>query len=306
MDVYMKCISSFLPFFQRQEEVSRIPRQEMIGTAIRARLVSRVLDSVGLHILSYLTLKELKCIRGSENPEYYLAGRSLRVLVKNAVLFQDAIKMHYAPFGKEDWKRVGIYVNPPPLPDNVEKILRELCPFTLENATRKTIRETHLLFYMPAEESPGVSLTFNRLGELFKRTGQRSRYAYNICKDDPLGNKPVDSGWYLMLKNIWSKSVGLSRAEQILLISSVGPYALPKMSVVAAGVFLYESRCGKCLLGRSVSSNRTMISRCAENIRGIYSIVIGDFAPSPRGLCINDSFYDLGNYGVLPTRRLTA
>jgi hypothetical protein len=180
------------------------------------------------------------------------------------------------------WKTLCGRVDPaPPLPPNFSDIWNGPCPI----CSGKKISETHILVYIPATID-GKPFTLNKLGEIAKRffpkNGKGYKYIWsNIVHE--LGDKPINSHWVLMTKDVLPGSRNKSYAEQQKIVAALAEkslisYEVPETLEAAA-----------CILSQYASNIRLFsdkpptYTRCKEKLQGD-QVVVGGFASS--GLCI--------------------
>ncbi|MBS0649280.1 MAG: hypothetical protein JSS10_08675 [Verrucomicrobia bacterium] len=217
------------------------------------------------------------------------------------------------PFRKEVWaKYLGDVGEEPPLPFDIDKILKNPCPFF----PGRMVEETHLLALIPKTVN-GKPLVPSYLGELVKnpRQGQPTKYSYqsdqilslthpkHLYEKDPF--KPIkNSYWILMTRDVISGSRNKSYDEQVQLLKELNQkaqvsYEVPLVIEAATCVFVEYLQ----------TRNRLYIdyphtyTRCQDSTYSGITFVVGDF--SDGGLTVRQNSIDGGNaYGIGCVRKL--
>jgi hypothetical protein len=197
-------------------------------------------------------------------------------------------------FGPQEWNRYyGEVGAAPPLPADIDAILRSRCPFWPE----KQVKDTHLLVLIPAKVN-GRPFTLNLLGKLIKNPrGGGSKTKYRIYRDSikaQIGkNSPDCSYWLLMTCDVLPESRGGWHEDQEKLVANHAsrtglPYELPKALEAATAILTHYVRNGERLYGDAPWT----YTHCQELLDTLEyggkqyrsTVLIGGFESS--GLCV--------------------
>ncbi len=187
-------------------------------------------------------------------------------------------------FSKAEWAKyfgdVGIE---PPLPIDIQAILRSPCPFWPD----KKVEETHILVLIPQTVN-GKPLSLKSLGELIQNPKQGNKTQYRFFY--PGEYKPDTPGeashWVLMTKDVIPGSRAQSYAKQQELVGKARSYQVPKVLEATASILMEHVRSGN----RLCSDKPYTYTRCQEKYDKDWQLVVGGF--SAAGLCV--SRYDGG------------
>jgi hypothetical protein len=190
-------------------------------------------------------------------------------------------------FGKAKWAEYfGDVGETPPLPANINEILKSSCPFWPD----KKVYETHLLVLIP-EKVNGKPFCLDSLGELIKspKSGHKTEYKYywdEIKKD--LGTKSLKSHWVLMTRNVIPESRNKSYEVQKALVQEHAqrsniPYELPKALEAATAILMHHVETGE----RLYPDDPCTYTRCQKKVNNNqWPAAIGGFAAG--GLVISN------------------
>src|ERR1700688_617828 len=133
----------------------------------------RLSSQVTREIFSYLNASDLaRCSQVS---------KQWKTLASDEALSKRAIVRTFA-FGKEKWaKYFGDIGAEPPLPANIEAILKNPCPFFPE----KSVAQTHMLVLIPKTIN-GKPLTLRSLEELVQEPREGYKTGYRYILEDAL------------------------------------------------------------------------------------------------------------------------
>ena len=151
-------------------------------------------------------------------------------------------RINSSKFGAEDWQRhYGDVGEIPALPEDLESILDQPCPFWPD----KKVRDTHMLTLIP-DTVNGEKFTLNKLSELIKSPlkGYRSEFSssYDATIKGELGDSPVNkSYWVLMTKKTVRTSVSKDYLEQEGILKEKG-YDVPTALEVSTCVLTHFVR----------------------------------------------------------------
>lgn len=219
---------------------------------------------VSLGILSKLTRTGLgRCL---------LVSKQWKELASDEGLWK-AMRMPKIAFGVEQWEEYfGVTIDPadvPPLPRNIQKILKSQCLFSEKG---KKVKETHLLVLIP-ENINGKPLTLETFGEIvklkFPELGPNGyRFIWEGAKGGGTNGK---SHWVLLTKDILSGSTCKSFEEQQAQINDqgLGKYVPPKtIDVVVGAISEYARSDGKT---RLFGANPGVYTRCQKHTVGCFT-----------------------------------
>lgn len=215
-------------------------------------------------------------------------------------------------FGKELWEKyLGNVGEEPPLPKDIDNIMKSSCPFFSWFFSNKRVEETHMLILIPKTVN-GKPLTLNYLGDLVRypkqgKATQCTYYEKNIAYVDDSHNmreaksqSPQRSYWVLMTRDVIPGSRNKSYDDQVRLIKEFGQkakvsYEVPNLLEAVTSILVEHLRTGKQLY----SNNPMTYTRCHKesHIKGRF--VVGGFAAG--GLCVNcGDYYNLNadNQGI--------
>jgi hypothetical protein len=207
-------------------------------------------------------------------------------------------------FGKEKWAiHIGDVGIEPPLPPDIDKILKSPCPFF----PGKKVEETHLLTLIPKTVN-GKPLTLNSLEELMKlpKKGIATRYVSyrDGIKKEHGDAAPSFSYWVLFTKDVIPESRKKSYNKQKKLVASYSHkahvlYEVPRLLEAAVSIFMEYLLTGQ----RLYSDSPWTFTRCQERIseHPNWPLVVGGFAVG--GLHVIN-FDDREDSGVGSLRKL--
>jgi len=190
-------------------------------------------------------------------------------------------------FGKEMWEKyLGDSGAEPPLPPNINDILKGSCPFWPD----KKVEDTHVLVLVPQSVN-GKPLTLKSLGELVQHPRQREATKctyFNLGSYSNLGqytDPPAPPAhWVLMSKDVLPGSRDKSYLEQQALIHSYrqkAPYEVPSILDATVCIFMEYFRSGTYLYGQ----NPWTFTRCQEEYNADQLLAVGGFAPRGLNVC---------------------
>ncbi|NGX38695.1 MAG: hypothetical protein KR126chlam1_00005 [Chlamydiae bacterium] len=209
-------------------------------------------------------------------------------------------------FGKASWEQYfGDVGEEPPLPDNIEEILKSPCPFW----EGKKVEDTHLLVLIP-KTVDRIPLSLDLLEGLITRPlegGHRTQYGhYDKDVEKELGNEEVvsPSYWVLITNDVLPDSRNKSYKDQGALIDShkkrIGiSYEIPQTLEAAVSISMHHVRSGEKLY----KSNPHTLVRCRELVRiDKYPVAIGSF--DENGIVfVPTNRKPAGNLGVAAVRK---
>ena len=189
-------------------------------------------------------------------------------------------------FGKAEWaKYFGDVGAEPPLPKEIDKILKSECPYW----SGKRVEETHLLVLIPKTVN-GQKYSLNLLQDLAKRPQggghalKTFRYYSTVGKE--MGNNGIQgSYWSLITKDVLPNSRVKSFEEQKPLLK--GPHEVPEALELATGILMHHVKTGE----RLYPDKPDTYSCCQETLIDGERVVVGSFESS--GLFIG-GYFDYG------------
>jgi hypothetical protein len=240
-------------------------------------------------------------------PTKAIAALDLLIASLSTDISTSSAKSTLIAFGKEKWAEyIGDVGEEPPLPFDIDKILKSPCPFF----PGKKVEETHLLTLIPKTVN-GKPLTLTSLEELVKHPKKNSATRYLVYWDEikkAYGNAaPLSSYWVLLTKDVIPTSRNQSYDAQKQLLASYSQktqvlYEIPHLLEVSVSVLMEYLRTGKTLY----SYNPPTFTRCQERV-SIYSkdwlLIVGGFTAG-SGLMVRNDFGDNEYGGVGGLRRL--
>jgi hypothetical protein len=192
------------------------------------------------------------------------------------------------------WKQIGLEVTDvPPLPKDIDAILKAECPFDPE----KRVYQTHRLVLMPG------GLSINKQGCLTRhlREGENESVLMiwiRIAVEK--GSKEIEKPyWALVTANVIEGSRGKNFKDQKALIPQQKGYALATVLEAITCVTMNLEKSGE-KQEFLLSEDPWTYTRCEEDIDS-YPLVVGGFAPS--GLFVSSNDYDNDDVGVVAVRR---
>lgn len=205
------------------------------------------------------------------------------------------------PFGKGAWEKYfGNIGEEPPLPDNIEEILRSPCPIW----SGKKVGETHLLTLIPAKVN-GELLTLASVGELVKKPKQGDPTRYQYFYSGGNENSHVERNtWILMTYDVLPGSRSQPYEKQVAMVEELAkkakaPYELPHLIEASVALFMHYVRSGECLY-RGIPWTYTL---CQDKNKGNgRPMAIGRFAN--LGIFVNGNLYASNRTGVGAMRKL--
>jgi energy-coupling factor transporter ATP-binding protein EcfA2 len=188
-------------------------------------------------------------------------------------------------FGPQEWNRYyGKVGATPPLPADIDAILRSRCPFWPE----KKVEDTHLLVLIPATVD-GEPFTLNLLEKRIKspKNGGKAteyRHYHHTVKSEIGTVSPPASYWLLMTRYVLPKSRGKGYGDQKKLVVGHArctglPYEVPKVLEAATAVLTHHVQDGVRLYGE----NPSIFTRCQDLVlyeSKKYPALVGGFGPS--------------------------
>jgi len=198
-------------------------------------------------------------------------------------------------FGKEMWEKyLGDIGAEPPLPPNINNILKSSCPFWPDNK----VEDTHVLVLVPQTVN-GKPLNLKNLGELVQRPRQREATKYEYLHLGQYTDPPAPPAhWVLMTNDVLPNSRNKSYVDQKALVNSYrqkAPYEVPSVLDAAVCIFMEYFRSGNYLYGQKPWT----FTRCQEKYDADWQWAVGGFAPG--GLRVNR--YDDDVNGVAALRK---
>ena len=181
-------------------------------------------------------------------------------------------------FGKADWEKyfgdIGIE---PPLPENIEELLNEPCPFW----PNKKVKETHLLVLIP-NTVDGKPFTMNYLEEHIRKpkSGYATQYSYyDYSAKQVVGDKSYPSHWVLMTKDIIPGSRDKGKSNGCDMIANRNKetgllYDLPHALEATTSILMHLVKTGYTLYGCRPSTYTYSQDICKSG----YPLVVGNFA----------------------------
>ena len=186
-------------------------------------------------------------------------------------------------FGEEKWNEYfGDIGQVPKLPEHIEEILGEKCPYT-----GKKVRDSHLLTLIPKTVN-GQALTLSKLGELIKSPlkGSSTKYShFSVGEHDKAVNS---SYWALLLQDVMPNSRNKTFNDQKALVKQALGYTVPKAIEVAVSVLMHHVQGGEKLY----SDSPYTYTRCEEKV-GEYRVFVGGFGSG--GLLVYDDVHGDGS-----------
>ncbi len=208
-------------------------------------------------------------------------------------------------FGKAEWERyIGDVGEQPPLPENIEEILDQLCPFSNKKTSKaqfwrefKRVRKEWTLVLMPQTVN-GLPFNLNTLGQLVQKASGERNSKFRLYWDEieeNFGEQGVEgSYWILMKKNLLKKSIGKNREEQLALIKDDPHYEAPHLLEASTVAFMHYIHSGERLL------QKDQYALCNEQVSGQVTFV-GCF--SSAGLDVFSNQLEGPKMGLSPVRR---
>lgn len=166
--------------------------------------------------------------------------------------------------GAEQWKKLGIETEAPPLPADIDKILKSECPYF----AGKKVHQTHKLLLMP------IGLSINELGRLMRhlREGDHETAFKEFSWDEifiTIGDNRVERVyWALVTTQVIPQTSGRSVAELNRLFENK-EYTVSSTLEAITLLTMIEG----CLKEHLLPHRPITLVRCAENIRG-YPLVV--------------------------------
>lgn len=187
------------------------------------------------------------------------------------------------------------YLEVPPLPADIDQILKSDCPF----CEGKKVFQTHRLVLMPG------GLSINQQGRLMRHLrgeGQHgtvfSEYSWDAVFEQ-IGDTKVDRPyWALVTTDVVPNSRNKSIEEQKKLIEEKG-YVVPSTSEAITLVTM-DKECSGEKEGYLLSTDPWTYTNCAEKVQG-QQLVVGGFARYGLTVSYYDSDHD--HVGVLALRK---
>ena len=186
-------------------------------------------------------------------------------------------------FGAKQWRQffgdVGVE---PPLPPDIDKILKSPCPFW----PHKRVEETHVLTLIPARVN-GQPFCLDLLGDLLQhpKTGHKTQYGYygDAVKAQIGQESPGRSYWILMSRDVLDGTREKTYKDQCVFLNQKRgslPYEPPGMLEAATAILMEHVQSGAYLFGREPLT----FTRCKERIDsvsvGSNQLGVGGFDPS--------------------------
>lgn len=229
-----------------------------------------------------------------------LETRDLVNLSKSSKTLQELTRGPLAPdllakitIGSKEWEKLGIVTRGPPLPANIDQILKSNCPFF----EGKKVFQTHTLVLMPG------GLSINELGQQMRhlREGDNETVfdpsSWNSVFNE-VGDATVDEPyWALITNDVVPGSRGKLLVEQKELVEREG-YEVSTISEAITLPTMHKEYSGENAENLLPEEPLTY-ARCADRVLGRY-LSVGAFGPS--GLSVIYSSHP-NNIGVLAVRR---
>lgn len=215
------------------------------------------------------------------------AFHSAAVIVKSLIPPKPIQKPAIA-FGKEDWQKFGDIGEEPPLPSNIDQILKSLCPYF----SGKTVEQTHMLVLIPKTLN-GQPLTLTRLGEVMHAHDSKlAESGYSSFNDSGHGNKPFGAThWVLMTKDVLVGSKGKKYTDQQDLVARNPKYQVPKLSQATTCIFVEYMKTGQ----RHYNDAPITFTRCQETYQTkSWQMLVGGFAATGPRIPNNYDFDQVG------------
>ena len=174
-------------------------------------------------------------------------------------------------FGEIEWARqFGSVREVPPLPDDIEEILDDPCPFF----KAKKVFETHILALIPAsiDQEP---LTLDKLGKLIgkPKRGNPTKCNYDTFTKEAIGSTlPDKTHWVLMTKDVIPGSRNKMYWKQIKLVAKYKNYQLPQVREAVICIAMEYIFSKRWIYGQDPLT----YTRCQETV-GFYSVAVGGF-----------------------------
>lgn len=184
-------------------------------------------------------------------------------------------------FGAEAWKEyfgdVGLE---PDLPENIEEILNEPCPFW----HNKKVKDTHTLTLIPATIN-GEPFTLDLLSQIIKnpKKGHKSEFFepdYNSIKEQIGKNPNPRAYWVLMTKyTLYGENKGY---EQSILLINKQNYKAPSVLEAATSIIAHYTRRGEYLYYPAELDDpktcNTFFTYCSETLEpNKNQVIVGAF-----------------------------
>ena len=184
--------------------------------------------------------------------------------------------------GPKEWEEVGVIVRDvPPLPADIDAILRADCPFF----KGKKVFQTHRLVLMHADAS---------IDSQGKLTTLRGMDGVSTDLRQKKVGKPY---WALITCDVIPDSRNQWYKDQKALVAKKAGYELPTVLEAITLVTMHCKKTGQYLLSQSPWT----YTRCKET-DGEWPLVVGAFAPA--GLFVHDNYADAHeDCGVLAVRK---
>lgn len=214
-------------------------------------------------------------------------------------------------FGKRAWEALGYKIEGklPNRPANIWKKLDEPCP--IYGKEGKKVKETHVLFYRPAQIN-GKPNTFNRLGELLgEKLGKPSGYKVVLDEIAKLyGEAPVKKGeWLLILihnDGLLPESRGKTYTEQQALVKAIKgeadtAYQEPNLIDTITWILAKFAKSQE----RFYSDQPWTYTRLQQTFKdesGTHELVIGGFGSD--GLIVRGNYFDNKFQGIGALQKL--
>lgn len=198
-------------------------------------------------------------------------------------------------FGAKQWyEYFGVKVKEPPLPNNIDEILKSQCPFSDDG---KKVEDTHMLTLIPG------GFTLKTFGELVKsKFPELGQNGYRFITEAVMecGYKG-ESHWVLMTKEVLTKSKGKSFYDQQMQIKEEGKgnYQVSEALDVVACAFSEYARSNRAT--RLFSDELWTYIRCQYETRCGH-VIVGGFASN--GLLAHDFDSNADIIGVTASRKL--
>lgn len=206
--------------------------------------------------------------------------------------------VHEMAFGKAKWQKYfGDIGLEPPLPPNINQILKNPCPFW----SGRRVEETHLLVLIPnvVNKKP---FTLNILEKLIQKpkTGNKTQYRYysNYVKKE-LGKKSESSHWILMTRDVIPDSRNKTYDDQKALVASHAKksgiaYELPMALEATTAILMHYVETGKALYTDHQLGSQLTYTICQEKVyNNQWPVAIGGF--SSGGLSVDYDNYHWGS-----------
>lgn len=237
-----------------------------------------------------ISLKILSKLLSADRAKVSLASKSWLQLALDKSLQNPAMA-----FGAKQWyEYFGVKVMEPPLPNNIDEILKSQCPFSDDG---KKVEDTHMLTLIPG------GFTLKTFGELVgSKFPELSEKGYRcITKSVMECGYNGESHWVLMTKDVLSGSRNKCFYDQQMQIQEQGKgnYQVSEALDVVACALSEYARSNRAT--RLFSDEPWTYIRCQDEKEG-GQVIVGGF--TFKGLVAHDCDSDVYLTGVAALRKL--